>query len=87
MLDYDLQMVKNPPAKCRRHKFDPWLGRSPGEGNGNPLQYIPVWKKNPRDRERSLEGYRHCPWGHKEVDATEYTGTGGAQLYFTAEEH
>ena len=19
--------------------FDPWVGRSPGEGNGNPLQY------------------------------------------------
>ena len=37
------------------------LGRSPGEGNGNPLQYscleIP-WT------ERSLVGY--SPWGHKE---------------------
>ena len=25
--------------KCGRPKFDPWLGRSPGEGNGNSLQY------------------------------------------------
>ena len=23
----------------RRFRFDPWVGRSPGEGNGNPLQY------------------------------------------------
>ena len=35
-------VVKNPPAiqeASRRHGFDPCLGRSPGEGNGNPLQY------------------------------------------------
>ena len=25
--------------QCRRRRFDPWSGRSPGEGNGNPLQY------------------------------------------------
>ena len=25
--------------QCRRLRFDPWSGRSPGEGNGNPLQY------------------------------------------------
>ena len=24
--------------QCRRPGFNPWLGRSPGEGNGNPLQ-------------------------------------------------
>ena len=22
-----------------RHRFDPWVGKIPGEGNGNPLQY------------------------------------------------
>ena len=32
-------MVKNPPAK-QESRFDPWLERSPGEGNGNPLQYF-----------------------------------------------
>ena len=26
-------------CQCRRHGFKPLLGRSPGEGNGNPLQY------------------------------------------------
>ena len=28
-------------CQCRRHKrcgLDPWVRRSPGEGNGNPLQ-------------------------------------------------
>ena len=24
---------------CKRHRFDPWVGKIPGEGNGNPLQY------------------------------------------------
>ena len=24
--------------QCRRHRFNPGSGRSPGEGNGNPLQ-------------------------------------------------
>ena len=31
-----------PACQCRRRKrcrFDPWVGRSPGEGKGNPLQY------------------------------------------------
>ena len=26
-------------CQCRRCGFDPWSGRSTGEGNGNPLQY------------------------------------------------
>ena len=40
----------------------PGLGRAPGEGNGNPLQYSCL--ENPMDR-----GY--SPWGHKEMDTTE----------------
>ena len=35
-------VVKKPPAgasRCKRHRFDPWLGRSLGGGQGNPLQY------------------------------------------------
>ena len=38
----------------------PGLGRSPGEGNGNPLQYSCL--ENPMDREA---------WDHKESDTTE----------------
>ena len=43
----------------------PGLGRSRGEGNGNPLQYSCL--ENPMDR--SVEGY--SPWGHTELNTTE----------------
>ena len=33
-------MVKNPPADAGDASLIPGLGRSPGEGNGNPLQYF-----------------------------------------------
>ena len=45
----------------------PGLGRSLGEGNGNPLRYSCL--ENPRDR--SLVG-RHL-WGHTESDTTDVT--------------
>ena len=32
-------VVKNPPAKEEMCGFDLWAGGSPGEENGNPLQY------------------------------------------------
>ena len=41
----------------------PGSGRSPGEGNGNPLQYSCL--ENPMD----IEG--DSPWGRKESDTTE----------------
>ena len=44
----------------------PGLGRSPGEGNGNPLQYSCL--ENPHGQ-MSLAGYR--PWGLKESGMTE----------------
>ena len=44
----------------RRHKFDPWVRRSPEGGNGNPLQYSCLG--NPMDRE---EPDRLQSWGHK----------------------
>ena len=34
-------MVKNPPANAGRHKkcgLDPWVGKTPEGGRGNPLQ-------------------------------------------------
>ena len=45
-------MVKNLPANAgdiRDSGSIPGLGRSPGEGNGNPLQYFCL--ENPMDRE------------------------------------
>ena len=50
----------------------PGSRRSPGEGNGNPLQYFLPGKSRGR---RSLVGY--SPWGRKESDTTE-------QLHFTS---
>ena len=47
----------------------PGLGRSPGEGNGNPL--LDSCLENPMDRERNLAGY--SPWGHTGSDMTEVT--------------
>ena len=41
-------VVKNPPANAGDVGLIPGLGRSPGEGNGNPLQYSCL--KNPMDR-------------------------------------
>ena len=45
-----LSVKKNPPANARDLGSIPVLGRSPGEGNGNPLQYssweIP-WTEEP----------------------------------------
>ena len=44
----------------------PGSGRSPGAGNGNPLQYSCLG--NPMDRKSPA---CYGPWGHKELDMTE----------------
>ena len=41
-------MVKNPSVKAGDAGWIPGLGRSPGGGNGNPLQYS--FLENPMDR-------------------------------------
>ena len=42
-------MVKNPPAIAGDRGSVPGSGRSPGEGNDNPVQYSCL--ENPMDRE------------------------------------
>ena len=44
----DGPVVKNPPVNARDSGFIAGLGRPPGEGNGNPLQYSCL--ENPMDR-------------------------------------
>ena len=44
----DGSVVKNPPANAEDTSLIPELGRSPGEGNGNPFQYS--YLGNPMDR-------------------------------------
>ena len=58
-------MVKNPPASPGDVGSILGLGRSPGEGNGSPLQYSCLG--NPMNK-GDLAGYN--PWGHEESDAT-----------------
>ena len=48
----------------------PVLGRSPGRGHGNPLQYSCLENLH---GQRSLAGYN--PWGRKELDTTERLNT------------
>ena len=63
-------VIKNLPASAgdtRDTGSIPGLGRSPGEGNGNSLQYSCL--ENSMDRGSSLVGY--SPWGCKESDTTE----------------
>ena len=64
-------VVKNTPANVRDPGLIPGLGRFPGGGNGNPLQYSCL--ENPHGQ-RSLMG--HSPWGFKESDTAE-------RLHFT----
>ena len=61
--------VKNLPANAgdiRDSGSIPGLGRCPGGGHGNPLQYSCL--ENPHGQRR-LAGY--SPEGHKELDTTE----------------
>ena len=63
-------VVKNLPINAediRAVGSIPGSGRSPGEGNGNPLQFSCL--ENPTDRGRSLVGYRPC--SRKDLDTTE----------------
>ena len=64
-------VVKNLPANAgdvRDARLIPGSGRSPGEGNGNPLQSSCL--ENPHGQ-RSLVGY--SPRGRNESDMTEAT--------------
>ena len=55
----------------RRPGFDPWVGKSFGEGNGQPP--TPVFLPREFRGQRILAGY--IPWGCKESDTTEQLST------------
>ena len=60
---------KEPTCQCRRLKrpgFDSWVGRSPGGGHSNQLQYSSTGNSHGW---RSLVGC--SPWGRQESDTTE----------------
>ena len=47
-------MVKNPPAHAEDPGLNPGLGRSPGEENGNPLQYSCLVNSMDREAWRAI---------------------------------
>ena len=57
-----LRWLSGKESTCQCRRSIPGLGRSPGERNGNLLQYSCL--KNPTDR---------AAWGLKELDTTEHT--------------
>ena len=58
-------VVKNPPASVGDVGLIPGSGRSPGKGNGSPLQY--TYLENPTHR----GALGDSPWDRKELDTTE----------------
>ena len=64
------QTVKNLPAMQGELGSIPELGRSPGGGHGNPLQYSSL--ENPHGQSIRA-GY--SPWGCKELNTTEWLST------------
>ena len=56
-------VVKNPPANAGDMDSISGLGRSPGGGNGNPLQYSCLGNLTDSGTWRAT----YSPWGHKRV--------------------
>ena len=59
-------VVKNPPANAEEASLIPGLGRSPGGGNGSPLQYS-YWEMPWTEKPGGLH-----PRGHSELDTSEH---------------
>ena len=60
-------VVNSPPfnvGDARDSSSIPWLGRSPGGGNGNTLQYSCLGSP--------MEPMGYNPWGHKESDSAKH---------------
>ena len=61
---------KESASLCRRHGFDPWVGKVPWRGKWQPILVFLLEKFNVQ---RSLVG--NSPRGHKESDTTEWLNT------------
>ena len=65
-------VVKGPTcqSRCKRHRFDPWVGKIPWRREWLPTAVSMPGESHGR---RSLVGY--SPWGCKGSDTTEHTHT------------
>ena len=54
---------KESACQCRRHRFDPWIGKIPWRRKWQPT---PVFLPGKSNGQRSLAGY-YGPWGHKRI--------------------
>ena len=75
-------MVKSPLTKCRRcrrHGFNPWVGKIPWRRKWHPA---PIFLPGKFHGQRSLVDY--SPWAHQEWNTTEYTCM-QAHIYIAAE--
>ena len=52
-------------CQCRRHGFDPWVGKIPWRRKWQPT---PIFLPGKPHGQRSVAGY--SPWGRKESDMT-----------------
>ena len=78
---------KESACQCRRCRFDLWVGKTPGEGNGNPLHYSCL--RNPMDRgawRATVQGVvksRTWQWLHNDCTRScRYTGEQEKQEFF-----
>ena len=53
---------KESACQCRRHRFDPWVGKIPWSRKGQPT---PVFLPGKSHEQRSVVGY--SPWGRNRV--------------------
>ena len=74
-------VVKDPLANAGDMGLIPGLGRSPGEGNGNLLQYSCL--ESPMDRGAwggGVGGGGYSPWGCKDSDTTQQLNNSKAEV-------
>ena len=65
---------KDCACQCRRwkrHRFDPWIGRSPGEGHGNPIQYFCLQNSMDRRAYRKFHGAEKMEGRYSGVDVNQ----------------
>ena len=61
--------------RCKIYKFDPWVGKIPWNGNGNPLQYSCLENSTDRGawRLRSMESQRvRHDWAHTHTASSSF---------------